>query len=230
MLAFLLGYFFSPFITLTAQRKQNFKKKKKRKKSWRYHNFTQLYQNHDHMLYCSWDLLRDGCNCYFYSGLFLALLPPQPPSNPKNENLKKVKKEEKRLEISLHTSVPKAMIICYTVPETWCVTDVIIVHFGLFFALLSPNSLKNQNQRGNWQTIAQISIWKCGLEFLDLDTQLKSLELQWILRFLNLTNALRKGLMLYWLNLKNNSNQNLCSFRQKQILSSSRHKKFAKPK
>ena len=182
------------------------------------------------MLYCSWDLLRDGCNCYFYSGLFLALLPPQPPNNPKNENLKKVKKEKKRLEISLYTSVPKAMIICYTVPEIWCVTDAIIVQFGLFFALLSPNSLKNQNQRGNWQTIAQISIWKCGLGFLDLDTQLKSLELQWILRFLNLTNALRKGLMLYWLNLKNNSNQNLCSFRQKQILSSSRHKKFAKPK
>ena len=30
--------------------------------------------------------------------------------------------------------------------------------------------------------------------------------------------------MLYWLNLKNNSNQGLCLFRQKQILWSSRHK------
>ena len=38
------------------------------------------------------------------------------------------------------------MIICYTVPEIRA-TDVIIFHFGLFFALLlpPPNSLKNQN-------------------------------------------------------------------------------------
>ena len=39
--------------------------------------------------------------------------------------------------------------VCYTVPEIWCVKDVIvIIHFGLFFALLPPpppNSLKNQN-------------------------------------------------------------------------------------
>ena len=38
------------------------------------------------------------------------------------------------------------MIIGYTVPEIWCVMDVIAVfHFGLFFALLPPNSPKNQN-------------------------------------------------------------------------------------
>ena len=41
------------------------------------------------------------------------------------------------------------MIICYTVPEIWCMTNVIVIfHFGLFFALLPPpprNSPKNQN-------------------------------------------------------------------------------------
>ena len=43
------------------------------------------------------------------------------------------------------------MIICYTVPEIWCVTDAIVIfHFGLFFALLPPpppsrNSPKNKN-------------------------------------------------------------------------------------
>ena len=38
------------------------------------------------------------------------------------------------------------MIICYTVPEIWHVTDVIVIfHFGLFFALLPPNSPKNEN-------------------------------------------------------------------------------------
>ena len=30
------------------------------------------------------------------------------------------------------------MIICYTVPEIWSVTDVNVTHFGLFFALLPP--------------------------------------------------------------------------------------------
>ena len=38
------------------------------------------------------------------------------------------------------------MIICYTDPEIWCVTEVIVFHFGLFFALFYPtNSPKNQN-------------------------------------------------------------------------------------
>ena len=38
------------------------------------------------------------------------------------------------------------MVICYTVPEIWCVTDAIVIyHFGLFFALLPPNSPKNEN-------------------------------------------------------------------------------------
>ena len=63
-----------------------------------------------------------------------------PPDSPK-----------KRLEISsFYTSVPKIMIIGFTVPEIWLVTDVILVfHFGIFFALLlSPlpkKSPKNQN-------------------------------------------------------------------------------------
>ena len=35
--------------------------------------------------------------------------------------------------------VPKIMIICYTVPEIWCMTDAIFIfHFGLFFTLLPP--------------------------------------------------------------------------------------------
>ena len=47
------------------------------------------------------------------------------------------------------------MIICYTVPEIWYVTDVISsFHFGKFFALLPPNSPKNENfkknEKNNW--------------------------------------------------------------------------------
>ena len=61
----------------------------------------------------------------------------------KNENFKKMRKT--RMDISsFYTSVPKIMIIGYTVPETWHVTDVIVIfHFGLFFALSPRNSPKN---------------------------------------------------------------------------------------
>ena len=46
---------------------------------------------------------------------------------------------KKPLEItSFYNNVPKIMILCYTVPEIWCVTYVIIFHFGSFFALLPP--------------------------------------------------------------------------------------------
>ena len=53
---------------------------------------------------------------------------------------------KKCLEISFYTSVPKIIIICYTVLEMWHMTDVIFIfHFGLFLAHLTPKSQKNQN-------------------------------------------------------------------------------------
>ena len=39
-----------------------------------------------------------------------------------------------------------------------------------------PKFIKEEIEK----TIAQLSIWKCGLGILDIDTQLNSLELQWI--------------------------------------------------
>ena len=118
----------------TAQKMKNFKKNKK--STWRYHNFTQLSKNHDHMLYCSWGMVCDGCNCYFS---FWAIFCPPPLTARKMNFSKKMKNEKKKkhLEISFYTSVPKIMICC-TVPEIWCVTDEIIFHFGLFFALSPP--------------------------------------------------------------------------------------------
>ena len=65
----------------------------------------------------------------FYIGLFFILPPPL--QQPKKSKLKKNKKCS--LEItSFETSVQKIMIICYTVPEIWHVTDVIFIfHFLL---------------------------------------------------------------------------------------------------
>ena len=117
------------------------------------HKYT---KNYDHMLYCSWDVVRDRCNCYFSFLLYLTFYHPPPPppltppkkwkfqknsqqNSPKQPKKWKLQENEKRkkihLEISFYTSVPKNMIICCTVPEIRCMTDVIIFHFGLFFAL-----------------------------------------------------------------------------------------------
>ena len=47
-------------------------------------------KNHDHMVYCSWDMACDGRTCYFS---FCAIFWPfTPPKSPKNQNFKK--KEE----------------------------------------------------------------------------------------------------------------------------------------
>ena len=47
------------------------------------------------------------------------------------------------------------MIICYTVPEIWCVTDVIISQFGPILALLYPNRPKNQNLKKKWKKTSE---------------------------------------------------------------------------
>ena len=74
------------------------------------------------------EILSTTDKIFCHLGPFFALLQPK---KSKFGKLKKI------LEISsFHTSVPKTMIICYTVPEIWCMTGVIVIfHFGLFFAL-----------------------------------------------------------------------------------------------
>ena len=88
-------------------------------------------KNHDHMLYCSWDMVHDRCNSYFS---FWANFCPFTPL--RAWKIKISKKWKKHLEISsFHTSVPKIKIICYTVPEIWLMMDVIVIfHFGQIFA------------------------------------------------------------------------------------------------
>ena len=100
--------------------------------NWRYHHFPQVYQK-------SWSyailflryMVQDGCNCYFS---FWAIFCPFTALT-----ARKMKIERKKywyLEVSsFYTSVSKLMIIYYIVPWIWCVTDVIIFHFGLFFAI-----------------------------------------------------------------------------------------------
>ena len=50
------------------------------------------------------------------------------------------------------------MNICYTGPEIWCMTDVIIFHFGPFFALLQLKKSKFKKMK---KTPGDIILHKC---------------------------------------------------------------------
>ena len=39
------------------------------------------------------------------------------------------------------------MIICYIVPKIWCMTDIVIFHFGPFF----PKKSKFKNEKNPWR-------------------------------------------------------------------------------
>ena len=105
--------------------------------------FTNI--NDSHMVHGSSDMECNRRNfCHFR--LLFALLPP---NSPKNQNLKKMKKH---LEISsVYTSVPKIMIICYTVPYIWHVTDLIVFFIlGYFLPFYLSSSPKNHDHMLYW--------------------------------------------------------------------------------
>ena len=127
---------------------KNHNLEKKKKNCWGYNHFT-----HVHRKLQSYEVRFLRCrvretNFFAIMGNFLSFYPT---NNPKNQNFQKLKKTtttKKNTWIYHHlTQVkPKMMIICYTVPEIWHMTDVIsIFHFGLFFPLLPTNNPKNQN-------------------------------------------------------------------------------------
>ena len=81
-----------------------------------------------------WSMM-DRTFCHF--GPFLHFYPL---NNPRNQNFEKMQKSPG--DIILHMCI---INISCMVPEIWRVIDVIIFHFGSFFALLlPPNSPKNQ--------------------------------------------------------------------------------------
>ena len=90
--------------------------------------------------------------------------PFNPPNKPEIEILKKWKKH---LEISsFYTSVPKIIIICYTVPEIWCVTDVIIIFsFWAIFCPFTPTpplTVRKIKLLKKWKKLPEISsFYKC---------------------------------------------------------------------
>ena len=69
------------------------------------------------MVYCSWDMVSDRCNCYFSLCYFLPFYPP--PLPPLTAQKMKISKQWKKCpEISsFYKSLPKIITICSTLPE-----------------------------------------------------------------------------------------------------------------
>ena len=126
---------FGPFFALSAPWQLGKSKFwKTEKNAWRYYHFTHVY--HKWQSYDVW-FLSIECNEQIFLSFWTIFCPFTPLTTQK---IKILKKWKKHLEIlSFYTCVTKIRIICYTVPEIWRMTDVIVIfHFGLFFALLPP--------------------------------------------------------------------------------------------
>ena len=88
---------FCPFTPLTAQKMKMSKKNEKKTTTGDIFILHKCTKNHDHMLYCSWDIVHDGCNCYFWIWVIFC------PFTPVTAWKMKIKKEH--LEISSFTQV-----------------------------------------------------------------------------------------------------------------------------
>ena len=136
------GTFFALLPPLTTQKIKILKK-------WRKHmEISSFYTSVPKIMiiYCSLDMASNRFNYFSFWAIFY------PFTSLTAQKIKILKKWKKHLEISsFYTSVPKIMIICYTVPEIWWVTDVIIFHFGPFFALLPKKSKLKKNEKKAWR-------------------------------------------------------------------------------
>ena len=116
LLFFISGYFL-PFYPPNSPKNKNFKTMKKMPGYMiLLHKCT---KNHDHMLNCFWDMVCDGCNCYFSFWATFCLLTPLTA-----QKMKISKQWKKYLEkSSIYTCVPKMMIRWCMVPEIWYAID-----------------------------------------------------------------------------------------------------------
>ena len=109
------------------------------------------------MMYGSWNIEHNRQNLLTFCTIFC---PFTYLTTSKIKVLKKIKKTPGDIII---LSVTQVMIICYTVPEIWHVTDVIFIfYFGLFFAVLPPVTTKTIKIFKKWQKEAwRYSLYIC---------------------------------------------------------------------
>ena len=121
---------------------------KKWKHAWRYH-FTQVYQK-------SWDMARDGCNCYFS---FWAILFPLP--HPLTVQKMKISKKWRNAWRYHHFTQVYQKSWSYAILFLWCVTGVIVILFWAIFLPFYPNNTpKNENFKKMKKSLEISSFYK----------------------------------------------------------------------
>ena len=111
--------FWATFCPLTLLTTWKFKILKNEKNARRYYILHKHTKNHDHMLYCSWDVVHDVNVIFHLAHMFC------PFTHLTVQKIKILKKwKKKHLDVpAFYTCVPKIMIIWCTIPEIWCATD-----------------------------------------------------------------------------------------------------------
>ena len=131
-LPFYLGHFLT-FFQAVSLKTENFFKKWKKKKTPGDIILHNCAKNHDHRLYCSWDMAHDRYNCYF--SFWVIFCPFTPLTAGKNKNFRKTKKLPGDIVLHKCTKTHDHMLYC-----SWYMVHVgcNCFSFGLFFALLPP--------------------------------------------------------------------------------------------
>ena len=122
---------FGPFYTPNNPENQNFEKIKRAPG-----DIIILHKcttNENHMRYGSWDMKHNKLKFLSFAAIFCPFTPLTTPK------IKLLKKWKPSLEVSsFNTSVPKIMIICYTVPEIWRVTHDTYDFYFSFWTTFCP--------------------------------------------------------------------------------------------
>ena len=74
------------------------------------HNFT---KNQDHMLYCSWDMASDGCNCYFSFWTIFCPFTSFPLTPLTGQKMKLSKKIKKITHIWRRWGIPQNFLLAF---------------------------------------------------------------------------------------------------------------------
>ena len=144
------------------------------------------------MLYCSWDMVRDRCNCYFS---FWAIFCPFTPLTA--QKIKILKKWKKCLEISsFYISVPKIMIRWCTVPEIWCMTDIwllfLILGYFLPFYPPPPPLLTDLSEKFNKFTSKYDKVYSELQQWKNFNSHLLTRSFHWSITLLLILNKIEE--------------------------------------
>ena len=134
---------FLPFYPCYNPKNQHFEKCKKMPGDIILHKCT---KNHDHMLYCSWDVVPDGCNYFsfwpiFYS--FTLLTAQKMQISKKWKNPWRYYHFTKVYQKSWSYAIPFLRYGAWFIPKIWCMWLFFIWRY--FWPFYPPNSPKNQN-------------------------------------------------------------------------------------